>query len=973
MKTMKKLSVATIVAISLAACQQETFEGRHDSNNYYASVETFVTGTKTALGDNRSVVWSSDDRIAIFEGKDVGQAYQVLDSYVGKSSGEFAEVEGLVTEGTGAAIDGTIAVYPFNEDIIVTSGDNGDYVIEGVTFPSEQKYNAGSFSEEAFPMVAVTSDKNLSFKNVGGLLKLSLTGSYSVSSITLTGNSGELLSGPATVTLGADGIPSVTMSDDASTSVTLVCDPAVVLDPETATDFYISIPPTAFEGGFEILVNNSDGNEYRREAEKYNKVHRASILTMPKLEQEELTHADLKVIYTDTYIEDSHSFLFDSGDFVIFTPDSLSGYTLYIDSINLGTGNLSDNGIIAQCDSLMRPLYFIHNNINYYFSYVGDTVDLTIIENNTRTTINGLEYGDSVQTKGSTEGYFTNLTKSDYAVGMIGLALAYKDKGKGGFCIELAKFLSIKSLDLPGGNLIVEDLIVLGVNAADAFLTKGKLPIIGCLLAYADLLKDCAAFITKRYIGDVTPILVSLEQNSGDSVSLTYQIQGTDSNKEVPFATVYYRSKYSALSKGEWELANTRTIKSDNIYNEIIDDLYKGTYEFRVIVYPGVYYGHPLLQQYYGFKTSIKTIEIKDPECTTGEVSETTSNSAVIKCTYNYVPDDGQCQVILSWDEGYKVIDVENREGEQEISLTDLEPNTTYSYCASIDYEGGPVNGETKEFTTRPQLPTIKIENIDVLYAVDQGDTHVALGLGLDLACIKSEEFNEQSLNCTLLINERDEAWFSINSESNYIKLDSIYLYRNEWEYINKKYRNSLEIKIRKGKQVITPDIYKLEVILDPKPVNFDVLFGKIVIEDDGTRIKYGLPYCWHCNNGAPNISYHDASTFPYTYIRNLYPLDLLQVQSVYIYMKAWSIGRDNTSIMQDQTICCYDGDYSSLQCVSASLICWDYGEDSRYSVDSARFVVTLKDGSMFVRTISLSPPGRQGVIEGLVYGQEAN
>lgn len=144
---------------------------------------------------------------------------------------------------------GTIAVYPFNEDLTVTSGDNGNYIIEGISFPSEQKYIAGSFSDEAFPMTAICEqgNKSLSFKNIGGVLKLSLTGSYSVSQITLTGNSDEPLSGSATVTIGPDGIPSVTMSAEASTSVSLICDPAVQFDPDTATDFYISIPPTDFE------------------------------------------------------------------------------------------------------------------------------------------------------------------------------------------------------------------------------------------------------------------------------------------------------------------------------------------------------------------------------------------------------------------------------------------------------------------------------------------------------------------------------------------------------------------------------------------------------------------------------------------------------------------------------------------------------------------------------------------------------
>ena len=157
MKTMKKLwmAVTWTAAFVMASCQEESFEGRDGSDNYYATVETFGTDTRTALGEGHSVVWSSEDRIAIFERNGAGQAYQVLDAYAGKSSGEFAEVEGLMTEETGAGIEGTIAVYPFNEDLTVTSGDNGDYIIEGISFPSEQKYIAGSFSDEAFPMTAI--------------------------------------------------------------------------------------------------------------------------------------------------------------------------------------------------------------------------------------------------------------------------------------------------------------------------------------------------------------------------------------------------------------------------------------------------------------------------------------------------------------------------------------------------------------------------------------------------------------------------------------------------------------------------------------------------------------------------------------------------------------------------------------------------------------------------------------------------
>ena len=174
---MKKVLAVCTAALILASCQ-ESFEGRTDQDNYYASVETFGTGTRTTLEEDRSVVWSSGDRIAIFEGSDKGNAYQVLNASVGSSSGEFSLMENLSTEGSGAAIEGIVAVYPFSEDLsIEPDGDKG-FIIKGVSFPAEQTYTSGSFADGAFPMAAICEQghKNLSFKNIGGVLRLSLKG-----------------------------------------------------------------------------------------------------------------------------------------------------------------------------------------------------------------------------------------------------------------------------------------------------------------------------------------------------------------------------------------------------------------------------------------------------------------------------------------------------------------------------------------------------------------------------------------------------------------------------------------------------------------------------------------------------------------------------------------------------------------------------------------------------------------------------
>lgn len=290
MKAMQRLFTAISLAVfTLTACQEEKTEGPGDHDNYFASVETFSPDTKTALGEGNSVVWSAEDCIAVFEDSSEGQAYQILDSYIGKNSGEFSLVEGLTANGT-TAVDGAIAVYPFNENLNVRSSENAGYEITGINFPKEQRYSAGSFSDEAFPMAAFApaGSKSLSFKNIGGILKLSLTGSYSVSRINLTGNSGEPISGSAIVTLGQDGIPSVKLSNDACASVTLICDPAIQLDTEKATDFYISVPPTDFEAGFTVTVTDSEGRNTIRNTDKPNAVKRSGILAMPEFAQNAL-------------------------------------------------------------------------------------------------------------------------------------------------------------------------------------------------------------------------------------------------------------------------------------------------------------------------------------------------------------------------------------------------------------------------------------------------------------------------------------------------------------------------------------------------------------------------------------------------------------------------------------------------------------------------------------------------------------
>ena len=387
MKIIKNFTAAVIMtAFAFTGCQEEKNESPGSFDNYYASVETFGTDTKTSLGEDNSVVWSTGDLIAIFAGGSDGQAYRVLDSYVGKNSGEFSLIEGMTTNSV-VDDDRTIAVYPFNEDLDITKVGNGSYIITGITFPSEQRYSADSFSDEAFPMAALSpaESRNLSFKNIGGILKLSLTGSYSVSQITLTGNSGEPLSGSATVFLGSDGIPYVEMNDDASRSVTLVCDPAVELNTKTATDFYISVPPTDFEAGwlgagFTVTVTDIEGRNTIKKTEKQNSVKRSGILAMPEFAQDALVmmnnvpYSNWDLILTDlnqtalcfSYAETGENELLAimDGEYEIH---------MHFDD--------SDKPVSYYSDDMEVHIEYGENNATYYFNIDGiSIIDTAIME-----------------------------------------------------------------------------------------------------------------------------------------------------------------------------------------------------------------------------------------------------------------------------------------------------------------------------------------------------------------------------------------------------------------------------------------------------------------------------------------------------------------------------------------------------------------------------------------------------------------
>jgi hypothetical protein len=187
---MKKLIVLlAIMSLGLSGCQMQEFDVvvTDSKDTFTASVEVLDSPTKTAMTPDRNVVWSAEDRVAIFRKSTLADEYVVSAASVGKTS---AVLEPVVMDypGTGDFYAGmeipcNIAYYPYSGDLTVSgvslkeenTSNVNSYRISNILLPRIQEYSPKTFSNGCFPMVAITesaSDTDLKFRNLLGVLKL---------------------------------------------------------------------------------------------------------------------------------------------------------------------------------------------------------------------------------------------------------------------------------------------------------------------------------------------------------------------------------------------------------------------------------------------------------------------------------------------------------------------------------------------------------------------------------------------------------------------------------------------------------------------------------------------------------------------------------------------------------------------------------------------------------------------------------
>lgn len=309
------------------------------------------------------------------------------------------------------AIDKVIIVYS-SENLQSSSlpVDKGSATSVNAVVKSVQDYITDSYSVGSAPMISVSDDLgSVLLKNVCGWVKVSLTGNgETVKKIEFSGNNNEDLAtsamsySAATVSL-AD--LSVTKIGYAYNKLTLrfgeESDDVATLS-STPTDFYFSMLPTEFSGGFNVRILATDGTVMTQSTSKKIKINRNEIQAMESFayagEQIKISLSDLNspvfrdLTYTEGYantfeVKVANS-KYQNGFFIFYNPDyqpsgagdagTLNGeYEIVTDEI--GTKTYTAKTFIADPSRSCVP----YDGDLYYFK----SGKVTVSGNNASTTI----------------------------------------------------------------------------------------------------------------------------------------------------------------------------------------------------------------------------------------------------------------------------------------------------------------------------------------------------------------------------------------------------------------------------------------------------------------------------------------------------------------------------------------------------------------------------------------------------------
>ena len=239
-------------------------------------------GTKTTLEEDGRVIWNEGDWVNINY-----QEYQVIPN---PDDPAMATVEGVAESLEYVAYVGR------------GGGLHNDYY--ALSFPYYYSYGE---SFRNMPMMAYSTDTNLEFKNIGGVLRLGMTGTQTLERISLATNDGSGISG--SVRVPVEDFRSGELKDsyadfEYSDGVTIIEfyydseEEFITLDPSTPEYFNFCIPSRVYENGFTVIAEDIYGNIARKKVTAPVEVLRSTLVPMETFAFEPLPEPVIEVTET---------------------------------------------------------------------------------------------------------------------------------------------------------------------------------------------------------------------------------------------------------------------------------------------------------------------------------------------------------------------------------------------------------------------------------------------------------------------------------------------------------------------------------------------------------------------------------------------------------------------------------------------------------------------------------------------------
>ena len=198
--------------------------------------------SKTALASDGAVTWTTGDKVSVFG--DGANNLFTLETINGDGSAIFS-----------GSVTGSVfyALYPYDENASIS----GDGVITAV-LPADQTGVKGSFATDLNLSVGKTTTNQMMMRNVCGLLAFTLTRS-DITSVTISSNGKEFLTGELNITLDDSGIPSCSVAKGTR---------YVTLRPEGSTfeagTYYAVVLPGTYAGGLRMTLTTASQAAVRK-------------------------------------------------------------------------------------------------------------------------------------------------------------------------------------------------------------------------------------------------------------------------------------------------------------------------------------------------------------------------------------------------------------------------------------------------------------------------------------------------------------------------------------------------------------------------------------------------------------------------------------------------------------------------------------------------------------------------------------